>query len=181
MRIWNRINSVIDLGRAKKLIREVSEGNIDSLYSEIEKSEIKSLGYKAEVENAKKLVEVEVTKTKKFGVENILTELLAVMDSLEAAISDDSDVVQLKRGVSLTSKQLGAILEKNNVRVIAPQNQKFDPTFHQAISVLEGEEDGIIVSVLQKGYMLWGRLLRPALVVVSQKKHNNSIPDSGTI
>ncbi|AGO28229.1 putative GrpE protein [Candidatus Tremblaya phenacola PAVE] len=169
MEIWSK--------QRRELVREISEGNIESLYSEIEGSEEKFLRTKAEAENAKKLIELEVAKAKKFGVDSILAELLAVMDSLEAAISDGSNVEQLKKGVSLTSKQLWAVLEKNNVRAIVPQNQKFDPMLHQAISVLEGEEDGIVVSVLQKGYALWGRLLRPALVVVSKKKHNSNISD----
>lgn len=152
--------------------REASEGNLNFLETKLKEVEYELLTTKSETENLKRKLDSEVTKVKKFGIETILTELLFLMDSLEAALSDGSSIEKLKEGVKLTTKQLKAILVKNNVTVLEPFNQKFDPTFHQVVSLTEDGPPNTVQSVLQKGYILWGRLLRPALVVVSKKKNN---------
>lgn len=153
------------------LIRELSEGNVYSVCSKLKRLEDELLRSRAEVENVRRRVCDDVDKARKFSVENFASELLPVIDSLEAALKDSSNSNTIKDGVSLTEKQLKAVLEKHKILALEPLNEKFNPSFHQAISVLEGDEDdGVIVSVLQKGYTIWGRLLRPALVVVSKKK-----------
>jgi molecular chaperone GrpE len=127
---------------------------------------------KAEGDNIRKRAQAEVTNAHKFAVENFSSSLLAVKDSLEAAlIAENASVESMKSGVELTLKQLVAVFERFNLAEINPQGQKFDPHRHQAIGTLEGEaEPNTVVKVLQKGYLLHDRVIRPALVMVSKAK-----------
>lgn len=126
---------------------------------------------KAEMENTRRRAEDEVAKARKFAVESFAESLLPVKDSLEAAISiPNATPEQLLEGVHATLRQLGQALERNRVVEIAPKTaEKFDPHRHQAISVVPaiGQEPGSVVAVLQKGYLIADRVLRPALVTVS--------------
>jgi molecular chaperone GrpE len=128
---------------------------------------------KAEGDNIRKRAQVEVTNAHKFAVENFASGLLAVKDSLEAAlIAENASVESMKSGVELTLKQLVAVFERFNLAEINPQGQKFDPHRHQAIGTLEAEaEPNTVVKVLQKGYLLHDRVIRPALVMVSKTKN----------
>ena len=124
---------------------------------------------KAETENVRRRGVDEVDKARKFAVEKFAGELLAVKDSLEAALAtgDSATLDSLKSGVELTLRQLVSVFEKQNLIEINPLGQKFDPNLHQAIGMAEGEgEANTVAVVLQKGYQLNERVLRPALVQV---------------
>ena len=106
------------------------------------------------------------------AIEKFARELLAVKDSLEAGLATENpNVDSLKSGTELTLKQLVAAFEKSGLKEVNPVGEKFDPNFHQAISMIEAEQEpNTVVSVLQKGYTLTDRVLRPALVVVAKAK-----------
>ncbi|RQH04210.1 nucleotide exchange factor GrpE [Paraburkholderia dinghuensis] len=127
---------------------------------------------KAETENVRRRAQEDVQKAHKFAIENFAEHLLPVMDSLEAAIAHESDdLAKVREGVELTFKQLTGALEKGRVVAINPVGEKFDPHRHQAISMVPSEQEAnTVVNVLQKGYVIADRVLRPALVTVSQPK-----------
>ena len=125
---------------------------------------------KAEAENTRRRAEEEVAKARKFAVESFADSLLPVRDSLEAAIAiPQATPQQLLEGVHATLRQLTAALERNKVvEVNPPAGTRFDPHQHQAISVVPAaQEPNTVVAVLQKGYLIADRVLRPALVTVS--------------
>ena len=126
---------------------------------------------KAEVENVRRRAEDEISKARKFSLESFAESLLPVKDSLEAAIATpDASSEQMLEGVHATLRQLSAALDRNKVIEINPPNgEKFDPHRHQAISVVPAQQDpNTVVAVLQKGYAIAERVLRPALVTVSK-------------
>jgi molecular chaperone GrpE len=127
---------------------------------------------KAETENMRRRAAEDVDKARKFAVENFASELLAVKDSLEAALAVESPSVEnLKDGVDLTLKQLVAAFDRFKLHDIDPMGEKFDPHQHQAIQMVESDQPAnTVVTVLQKGYRLHERTLRPALVMVAKGK-----------
>lgn len=127
---------------------------------------------KAEGENIRRRAHEDIEKARKFALERFSAELLAVKDSLEAALGVGTATVEsFKDGVELTLKQFASVFEKFNLTEINPVGEKFDPHKHQAISVVEADaEPNTVVSVLQKGYLLHDRVLRPALVMVAKTK-----------
>jgi molecular chaperone GrpE len=127
---------------------------------------------KAEAENIRRRAHEDVDKARKFALEKFSAELLAVKDSLEAALAvETQDVASYRAGVELTHKQLASVFEKFNVAEVHPVGEKFDPNMHQAIGMVEAEaEPNSVVQVLQKGYTLHERVLRPALVMVAKPK-----------
>ncbi len=128
---------------------------------------------KAEAENARRRAEDEISKARKFAVESFAESLLPVADSLEAGLLiKDASIEQIREGAQATLRQLTAALERNKVIAINPEaGAKFDPHQHQAISVVPSEhEANTVVMVLQKGYSIADRILRPALVTVSAPK-----------
>ncbi len=128
---------------------------------------------KAEAENTRRRAEEEVSKARKFAVEAFAESLLPVKDSLEAAIAiPNASNEQLLEGTHATLRQLTAALERNKVMAInPPAGTKFDPHQHQAISVVPAEQDAnTVVTVLQRGYLIADRVLRPALVTVAAPK-----------
>ncbi len=127
---------------------------------------------KAETENMRRRAAEDVDKARKFAVEAFANELLAVKDSLEAALAVETPSVEnLKDGVDLTLKQLVAAFGRCNVHEIDPMGEKFDPHLHQAIQMIESDKPAnTVVTVLQKGYRLHERTLRPALVMVAKGK-----------
>ena len=128
---------------------------------------------KADAENARRRAEEEVSKARKFALESFAESLLPVADSLEAGLAiKDATVEQINEGAQATLRQLIAALERNKVIAINPAaGAKFDPHHHQAISVVPSELDAnTVVAVLQKGYLIAERVLRPALVTVSAPK-----------
>jgi molecular chaperone GrpE len=128
---------------------------------------------KAEGENIRRRAQEDIDKARKFALEKFSGELLAVKDSLEAAlIVENATIDSFKSGMELTLKQFVSVLEKFNVKEINPVGDKFDPHQHQAISSIESPdaEPNTVINVLQKGYTLNERVLRPALVVVSKSQ-----------
>ena len=130
---------------------------------------------KAETENVRRRAQEDIAKAGKFAVERFSGELLAVKDSLEAALSSENQSAEnLSAGVELTLKQLISVFEKSGLVEINPLNDKFDPHRHQAISQIEAPdaatEANTVLTVLQKGYALHDRVIRPALVIVSKPK-----------
>jgi molecular chaperone GrpE len=127
---------------------------------------------KAEGENIRRRAIEDVSKAQKFAVERFSNEMLAVMDSLQAALAVESTTVEnFKSGMELTLKQLSSVFEKFNISEINPVGEKLDPHKHQAISMVESDQPAnTVVSVMQKGYALNDRILRPALVLVAKAK-----------
>jgi molecular chaperone GrpE len=127
---------------------------------------------KAETENIRRRSAEDVLKAQKYGVERIADALLAVKDSLDAALKVESPSVDAyKQGVELTARQLSSVFEKFSIQEVDPLGQKFDPSRHQSIAAVESEQEpNTVVSVMQKGYTLHERVLRPALVAVSKAK-----------
>ena len=127
---------------------------------------------KAETENIRRRAQEDVSKAHKFAVERFSSEMLAVMDSLEAGLAVQTATVEsFKNGMELTLKQLVSVFEKFNIKEINPVGEKFDAHKHQAIGMAESEQEAnTVVSVMQKGYQLHDRMLRPALVMVAKAK-----------
>lgn len=128
---------------------------------------------KAEVENTRRRAEEDVAKARKFAVESFAESILPVKDSLEAALLiQNATTEQMLEGVHATLRQLGSALERNRVvEVNPPPGTRFDPHQHQAISMVPaGQDANTVVSVLQKGYLIADRVLRPALVTVAAPK-----------
>ena len=127
---------------------------------------------KAESDNVRKRSQTEIANAHKFAVENFAGELVPVKDSLEAALASESPTLEAMRsGVELTLRQLKSVFEKFNLKEIDPLGEKFDPHRHQAISTVESDaEPNTVVQVLQKGYLLHDRVIRPALVIVAKAK-----------
>lgn len=126
---------------------------------------------KAEGDNIRRRAQEDIAKAHKFAVESFAEALLPVKDSLEMALKIDTPSVEsLKEGVDMTLKQLNTAFEKNRLLEVNPQSgEKLDPMKHQAISMVPAEQEAnTVVSVLQKGYTISDRLLRPALVTVAQ-------------
>jgi len=125
---------------------------------------------KAETENIRRRAQDDIIKASRFAIERFAGELLAVKDSLEAAVLNESQTADsLRAGVELTLKQLVSAFEKSSLVELSPLDEKFDPHRHQAISQLESEgEPNRVLQVLQKGYLLNDRIIRPALVIVSK-------------
>jgi molecular chaperone GrpE len=132
------------------------------------------LRLQAEVENLRKRAQRDLENAHKFGLEKFAVDLLPVKDSLEmginAAQGETIDPVKLKEGTSLTLKMLGDVMERFGIVEIDPQGQRFNPEFHDAISIQERTdvEPNTVVTVVQKGYTLNDRLIRPAMVIVAQ-------------
>ena len=126
---------------------------------------------KADAENMRRRAQEDIARAHKFAIESFAEAMVPVKDSLEMALKVETPSIEsLKEGVDMTLKQLAAAFEKNRLLEINPQpGEKLDPMKHQAISMVPSEQEAnTIVTVLQKGYMIADRLLRPALVTVSQ-------------
>lgn len=127
---------------------------------------------KAETENIRKRAQSDVTNAHKYAIENFSAELLTVMDSLEAALAiENASVESYKNGMELTQKQLINVFDKFSIKAIDPKEEKFDPHQHQAMCAVDSElAPNTVVQVMQKGYKLHERIIRPALVSVSKAK-----------
>jgi len=126
----------------------------------------------AELDNVRKRSSRDIENAHKYALDKFVAELLPVLDSLELGISaaeNTGDVSGLKEGMDLTLKKFADVLDKFGVVVIDPQGERFNPEKHEAVSMQaeEGVESGMVISVMQKGYELNGRLIRPAMVMVS--------------
>ena len=152
---------------------ESQTDQINDYEQQIEELKNQVLYAKAETENVRRRGFEDAEKTRKYALESFSQELLTVKDSLEASLSSETiDLTTLKDGVELTLKQLNSVFEKFNIDEINPIDEKFNPNEHQAMSMIESEdkEANTILNVLQKGYKLNERVIRPAMVVVSKLK-----------
>ena len=149
---------------------DATENQLSALEEENARLKDQLLRTVAEMDNVRRRAAEDVTKAHKFSIEKFAENMVPVQDSLEKALQDNSgDVQALREGVKLTFKQLTAALEKSGVVELNPKGEKFDPHFHQAISMVPSElESGLVVEVLQKGFKIADRVLRPALVIVAQ-------------
>jgi molecular chaperone GrpE len=149
---------------------QTPEERIAELEAALEEAKASVLYTKAESENIRRRANDDIDKARKFALEKFSSELLAVKDSLDAAVLiEATDVQSYKDGIQITIKQLASVFEKFNIAEVNPVGEKFDPNKHQAISMLENSgEANTVTSVLQKGYTLNDRVLRPALVMVAK-------------
>ena len=158
-----------------------SEVNIEDLQQQLTAAEEEAgkmrdqyLRAEAEMANLRRRAEKDVENAHKFGQEKLSKELLAVADNLERAIAstegDTSDVEAIKEGVQMTLKGLQDVFAKFSIEAIDPQGEPFDPQQHQAMSMVDNPEvePNTVIAVMQKGYQLHGRLIRPAMVMVSK-------------
>jgi len=147
-----------------------SEDRISELETQLAEAKAALLYVKADGENIRRRAMDDIEKARKFALEKFSNELLAVKDSLDAALLIEStDVQSYKDGVQITTNQLASVFDKFNINEISPVGEKFDPNKHQAISMLENSgEPNTVTTVLQKGYTLNDRVLRPALVMVAK-------------
>jgi molecular chaperone GrpE len=148
------------------------EAQLEAARAESAKAREEWLRAKAETDNVRRRGQEDVAKAHRFGIEGFAGALLAVKDSLDAALTvENTSIESFKEGVELTARQLESVFQKFAITEVVPQGEKFDPNRHQAISQVEADaEPGTVVTVLQKGYLLNDRVLRPALVVVSKAK-----------
>ena len=154
--------------------------SMPSLEESLRQAELKAsehhdawLRAKAETENVRRRAQEEVTKASKFAAEKFASAMLPVKDSLEAALAIDNQTAEaLREGVALTLKQLVAAFESASLSEENPLGEKFDPNKHQAISTVDSDaEPNTVVTVLQKGYLLNERVIRPAMVMVAKAKN----------
>lgn len=161
--------SIEDLQKQLKQAEKKAEENWD-----------KAVRAQAEMENLKRRTQKDLENAHKYGLEKFSKELLSVIDSLElgiqASTSDNPEVVSLREGSELTIKQFEAVFAKFNIEALDPTGEAFNPELHQAMTMQPNAdvEPNTVLNVFQKGYILNGRLIRPAMVVVSQA----AAPDS---
>lgn len=156
------------------------ENQIESLMQQIEEQKCiaaenleKALRAQAELDNMRKRTARDIENAHKYSLERFVTDLLPVIDSMELGLSASEnapDIASLKEGMDLTFKMFASSLEKFEVKVIDPQGEKFNPELHQAVTMQEAEgvDSGNVITVMQKGYELNGRLVRPAMVIVAK-------------
>jgi molecular chaperone GrpE len=169
----NPVEEVVSETEAQIIPTEVSVDTLAQLEAKVLELQDAFMRAKAEGENIRRRAQEDITKAHKFAVESFAEAMVPVKDSLEMALKIEAPTLEsIKEGVEMTLKQLNAAFEKNRLMEInPPQGEKLDPMKHQAISMVPAEQDAnTIVTVLQKGYTIADRLLRPALVTVAQAK-----------
>jgi|TARA_B110000196_G_C21111336_1_gene647978 molecular chaperone GrpE len=179
------MNSEPDRDDEERVAEEAGEEVVAEIAEDIEVDELTALQVRvdenwdkylrtaAELENVRKRAARDVEKAHKFAVERFATDILAVCDSLEMALATEGDVSvdSLREGNEATLKLLGSVLSRFSVEELDPHGEPFDPELHEAMTMQPSEEvePGTVVTVIQKGYALNGRLLRPARVVVASE------------
>ena len=159
---------------ASELTIEELQAQLAQVQEEAAQAKDQYVRAEAEMANVRRRVEKDVENAHKFGQEKLTKELLAVADNLERAIvsieAENADVTAIKEGVDMTLKGLQDVFGKFNIEAIDPQGEPFDPKLHQAMSMVENSEvePNTVIAVMQKGYTLNGRLVRPAMVMVSK-------------
>ena len=167
----NQRNETEDLLSLEQALEKIEEAELAA-----DKAKDDALRVQAEMQNLRRRTEQDVEKAHKYGQEKFSIELLSVMDNLERALDaasqhDDETVKAIYDGVNLTLKSFMDCFSKFNIEVIDPLGEPFDPQKHQAMSIQESPEaePNTVISVLQKGYSLHGRVIRPAMVMVSKE------------
>ena len=147
---------------------------LEQAQQEVADTKEQALRTVAEAQNVKRRAEADIDKARKFALEKFAGELLVVADNMERALDSadlDNELIKpIAQGVELTQKSMLSALNKFNVEQVDPMGEPFDPQFHQAMSMIENPdvEPNTVIAVMQKGYTLNGRLLRPAMVMVSK-------------
>ena len=159
-------------GQVPDEVAELLQEN-ERLKMEVQESSDKAVRATAELDNIRKRTSRDIENAHKYALERFVNELLPVVDSMELGINASQsaeDIESLREGMDLTLKMLFDCMGKFGVKTIDPAGEKFDPEWHEAVSMqeLEGSEPGQVVTVMQKGYELNGRLVRPAMVVVAK-------------
>jgi molecular chaperone GrpE len=177
-----KVDNDLDLEKSKKDAedKEKNVANIEFLQEQLKKIQDESkenldkvLRAQAEMENLRKRTIRDVENAHKYALEKFINELLPILDSLELGLSasaNTKNVDELYKGMELTLEMFNKALEKFGVKIIDPQGEKFNPELHEAVSMqeIEDSESGIIIAVMQKGYLLNDRLIRPAMVIVAK-------------
>ncbi|MFB1490293.1 MULTISPECIES: nucleotide exchange factor GrpE [unclassified Thiocapsa] len=154
---------------------EELQSELAAARAEAESLRDQALRVRAEMENLRRRHTIELEKAHKYALDSFVRELLQVRDSLElghdAALAEGADIAKLREGTELTLKLLGDVMDRFGVVPVDPIEQPFDPEFHQAMTMQSRSDlpPNTVVAVMQKGYTLNGRLVRPALVMVSQQ------------
>lgn len=147
---------------------------VDAIQAELAEAQEQVLRAQAEAQNARRRADQDVEKAHKFGQEKLVNDLLPVVDNLERAIdaidADDEQFKSVLEGIELTLKSFMDTLARHNIEALNPEGEPFDPQLHQAMTMVESPdaEPNTVLNVFQKGYTLHGRLVRPAMVVVSK-------------
>ena len=161
----------VELGNTQELTLEET---IAQLHEEVAAAKDMAIRAQADAQNVKRRAEQDIEKARKFALERFCSELLPVADNLERALEstagDDEIVKPIAEGVQLTLKSFYDALKKFNIEALDPQGEPFDPQLHQAMTMVENNEvePNTVIAVMQKGYTLNGRLVRPAMVMVSK-------------
>lgn len=166
--------AALDNGAAEAVLENTLDARIAKLQSDIERLNDRTLRAQADAQNARRRAEQEMEKARKYALERFAGELLPVVDNLEraleAASGDDEAIKPIAEGVELTLKSFQDVLRKFQVEPVDPVGEPFDPQRHQAMSLIDNPDaqPNTVLAVMQKGYTLNERLLRPAMVVVSK-------------
>ncbi len=151
-----------------------AEAHIQALEAQLNEAREQVLRAQAEAQNARRRAEQDVAKAHKFGQDKIIGDLLPIVDNLERALAaidqEDEAMKSVVEGIELTHKSFVDTLTRHNVSIHNPEGEPFDPQFHQAMTMIDNAdvEPNTVLNVFQKGYSLNGRLVRPAMVVVSK-------------
>jgi len=171
----NNVENDVDNQQAEDATNGAEEVTIESLQQKLEEAEgkandnwDKALRIQAEMDNLRKRSEKQVEDAHKYGVKKFVEELLPVADSLEMGYAVEGEVEQIREGIGLTMNVLKAAMDKFSVVAVDPLGEKFNPDLHQAMAMQPSEEyeNDHVSAVMQKGYTLNGRLVRPAMVMV---------------
>ena len=177
--LLNTVCETLEIESEPESIQE-SISDIEALQVKLEKEKKDSqknkdlaLRAQAEMDNLRKRTARDVENAHKYALERFVNELLPILDSLELGMSaaeSIENIDDLREGMDLTIKMFDTAMNKFNIKAIDPQNEKFNPEQHEAVSMQEinGTESGIVVKVMQKGYELNGRIVRPAMVIVAK-------------
>ncbi len=159
---------------------EALQAKLDEAQAKAEENWNQFLRARAELENVRRRSERDVEQARRYGLEKLASELLGVRDSLEMGVSaaheEGADVAKLREGSELTLRMLVQAMEKFDIQEIDPQGEKFDPDRHEAMAAQESaeHEPNTVIHVVQKGYVLGERLLRPAMVIVARAAEGDS-------
>lgn len=165
---------------------EPEQGDVEALQQQVADANEQMLRTQAEMQNVRRRAEIDVEKARKFAVERFVKELLPVADSLEKAVesaqgkaASDDVVASIREGAEMTLNLFLTSLEKFNVKVVNPAGEPFDPQLHEAMSMVPSpnSEPNSVVAVIQKGYTLNDRLVRPAMVMVAKPEGGPKIDE----
>ncbi|MEH6814515.1 MAG: nucleotide exchange factor GrpE [Motiliproteus sp.] len=166
------LETAVDMDGAE--VSEQLRVDLDNVQAALTEAKEQVLRAKADAQNVRRRAEQDVEKAHKFALDRFTSELLPVVDSLERAIdsaqTEEAGVEAIRHGVDMTLGMMMAVLKKFNVEPVSPEGEPFDPQLHQAMSMVENAdvEPSTVLHVMQKGYLLNGRLVRPAMVMVSK-------------